>query len=273
MKKHMALGLILMILFTTVLGCTQQTMPVTTAPVSTTQVTNEIPSSPNEETGAKPYLVLSEGNLANEDISRSVGLWFITSAESSSFEEYALTATRAVLDLYYYYRRDFTSVLLVPEDGVRIPYAQANFAADGRGAAGMTGSAPAKEMYWKIWATIDPPLSEQELNIARLWAEKERDFPSRNPLSSLSYDSEALRQYISETLGIPYDEVQMPDLEMREYFLDESFTSQTMSLPGQIPDNPSQELALTALLEDHSLDESDQAVIDSLVNEISGVTI
>jgi len=60
----------------------------------------------------------------------------------------------------------------------------------------------------------------------------------------------------------------MPDLEMREYFLDESFTSQTMSLPGQIPDNPAQELALTALLDDYSLDESDRAV-DSLVNEIS----
>ena len=184
---------------------------------------------------AKPYLIVSEGNLTNEDPSRSVGLWLITSKDASSFEEYAQTAVQAVLDLYSLYKRDFTSVILIPRDGVEIAYAHANFAADGKGAAGMTGSAPAVEHYWKIW-TSDRELNEQELTVAELWSAKQQDFPQKNPLSSSSYDAEALRQYIADTLNIPYAEVQMPELKMREYVLDQAFIDWTVSLAAsQIP--------------------------------------
>ncbi len=171
---------------------------------------------------ALPYSIISEGNLANEDPNRSVGLWFITSESASCFEEYAETAIQAVRDLYSQYGRDYTSVLLLPSEhleysGVR--YAEAKFAADGKGAAGMTGSAPAKEMYWKVRAA-DRELNELELSIAELWQAKQQYFPQHDILSSMSYDPEALRYYIAGELNIPYEEVQMPQLKMYEYKVD-----------------------------------------------------
>lgn len=167
---------------------------------------------------AKPYQVLREGNIVNEREDRTVGLWFIVSENATSFEEYAQTAIQAVRDLYRLYGRDFTSVLLIPSDKLMyaVYYAQANYAADGKGSLGMTGSAPAAEMYWKVRAT-DRPLTEQELAIAELWFEKIPDFPSKDPLSSLSYDEEALRQYVADTLNISDAEVQSPQLPMKEY--------------------------------------------------------
>jgi hypothetical protein len=216
---------------------------------------------------ARPYLIVSEGNLANEDPCRSVGLWLITSKDASSFKEYAQTAVQAVIDLYNLYKRDYTSVILIPRDGVEIAYAQANFAADGKGAAGMTGSAPAVEHYWKIWAS-DRELNEQELTVAELWFAKQQDFPEQNPLSSLSYDAEALRQYIADTLNIPYDEVQMPELKMLEYVLDQVFIDWTVSLAAhRIPGKPVTETALESLWGSVNLGNSEKAFINALVNE------
>ena len=172
---------------------------------------------------AKPYRVLGEGNVANEKEDRTVGLWFIVSEDATGFKEYAQTAIQAVRDLYRLYGRDHTSVLLIPNDKLRyagMSYAQASYAADGKGALGMTGSAPAVEMYWKVRAA-DRPFTEQELAIAELWSEKMPDFPSKNPLSSLSYDEEALRQYVADTLNISDAEVSFPQINYREYDHDE----------------------------------------------------
>ncbi len=168
---------------------------------------------------ALPYRIVSEGNLANEDPSRSVGLWFITSETASCFEEYAETAIQAVRDLYSMYGRDYTSVQLIPNDKLEyagVSYAQAKFAADGKGAAGMTGSNPAKEGYWIVRAA-DRQLNELELSIAELWEAKYQDFPQHDIASSLSYDAEALRHFISIKLKIPYEEAQMPRLKLQEY--------------------------------------------------------
>lgn len=171
---------------------------------------------------AKPYRILGEGNIANEREDRTVGLWFIVAEDATGFDEYAQTAIRAVRDLYRLYGRDHTSVLLIPNDKLRyaVSYAQANYAADGKGALGMTGSAPAVEMYWKVRAT-DGPLTGQELAIAELWFEKIPDFPSKDPLSSLSYDKEALRQYVADTLNISDSEVSYPQISYSEYEYDE----------------------------------------------------
>jgi hypothetical protein len=218
---------------------------------------------------AKPYLVVGEGNLSNEDPGRSVGFWFITSNEASGFEEYAQTAAQAALDLYTLYKRTFTSVLLIPQDGILINYAQANFATDGKGAAGMTGSAPAVPGYWKVRASIDPPLTEQELAIAELWSTKQQDFPQQNPVSSLSYDAKALRQYIADTLNIPYTEVRMPYPQMREYELNGPFIDWTVSYADQlIYCNPGTEVALTYLQGGNFID-FEKASINALVNEVS----
>jgi hypothetical protein len=168
---------------------------------------------------ALPYSIVSEGNLANEDPNRSVGLWFITSKSASCFEEYTETAIQAVRDLYSQYGKDFTAVLLIPSDKLEyagLSYAQANFAADGKGAAGMTGSNPAKQMYWKVRAA-DRQLNELELSIAELWQAKQQDFPQHDIASSLSYDAEALRKYIANKLNITYEEAQIPELEMQDY--------------------------------------------------------
>ncbi len=199
---------------------------------------------------ARPYRVVSEGNTANQDPNRSVGLWFITSEGASGFEQYAQTAVQAVLDLYHLHGRDFTSVLLIPNDKLEyagLSCAQANFAADGKGAAGMTGSAPAKEGYWVVRAA-DRELNERELAIAELWHAKQQDFPQTNPVSSLSYDSEALRQYIADTLNIPFDEVQMPALEMQEYKLDQRFLDGFPSGSASTP--PETTSALTEYFEE-----------------------
>jgi hypothetical protein len=173
---------------------------------------------------AGTYQIIEEANLVNEDPVRTAGLWLITSEDASGFEEYAQTTARAVLDLYHRYGRDYTSVILVPSADIRIPsYAHASFAADGRGPAGMTGSAPASAFYWKVRAS-DRELNEREIAIAKLWSDKQQDFPQPNPLmSSLTYDEEALRQYIADTLNIPYDEAQMPRLEMCEYDLEQLY--------------------------------------------------
>jgi len=178
------------------------------------------PETGTELKHAKPYRIIGEGNLANEEENRTGGLWYITSDEATGFEEYAQTAIQAVCYLYYRHGRDHTSVMLIASDTVKTPYATASYAADGKGALGMTGSAPAYEMYWRVQAT-DRKLMEQELAIAELWSEKQLDFPSKNPLSSLSYDEEALRQYIADALDIPYNEVKPPELPMEDYEFDE----------------------------------------------------
>lgn len=218
---------------------------------------------------AKPYLVIGEGNLVNDNPNRSVALWYITSEEASSFEERAQTAIRAAIDLYSLYENTFTSVLLIPQDGIEIAYAQASFAIDGKGASGMTGSVPAESGYWKIRAT-DRTLTEQELAIAELWFAKQQDFPQKNPLSSLSYDEQALRQYIADTLNISYDEAQMPHLEIREYELDQSLVDLTAFLAAhRIPGHSKTERALGSLRENGNLDNSEKAIVISLVNEVS----
>ncbi len=183
---------------------------------------------------AKPYLVVEKGNLVNESPTRTAGLWFITAPEANTFEEYAQTAIQAALDLYSLYRNDSTTALLIPQANVRTPYAQASYAADGKGAEGMTGSAPAIPMYWKVRAMNDRPYDDQELAILQLWQEKMVDFPSRNPLSSLSYDEQGLRQYVADTLQVPYSATQVRSLKTEEYEIDESFLQQIVG-PGGLP--------------------------------------
>lgn len=218
---------------------------------------------------AKPYLVIGEGNLANDDPSRSAGLWYITAEAASDFEERAQTVAQAAIDLYCLYGNKFTSVMLIPQDDVKIAYASAGFAVDGKGADGMTGSAPAAEFYWKIWTSANPDFTEQELAIAELWFAKQQDFPQKDPLSSLSYDEQALRQYIADTLNISYEEVQLPDLEMSEYELEQSLIELSVFLADNYKHGkPKTETSLGSLTNSKGLDASEKSVVNSMVNEI-----
>lgn len=178
---------------------------------------------------AKPYVVVGEGNLVNEEPTRSAALWFVTANDADGYEEYAQTALLAAIDLYLMYGNNFTSVLLIPNEEVEYAasYANASYAADGRGAWGMTGSAPAKPMYWHARAMDDVPYNVQELAVIALRQEKMFDFPNKDPLSSLSYDEPALRHYVAETLQIPYSETEVRQLNTRDYKVPEVPLEQT----------------------------------------------
>jgi hypothetical protein len=214
-------------------------------------------------TQARPYQVVDEGNLANEDKQRTVGLWYITSEESDSFEEYAQTTIQATLDLYELYRNNFTAVLLVPRPDVKIKYAEASYAADGKGAAGMTGSVPAVPGYWHARVMDDLPCNQQELNILELWQAKQAEFPSQNHVSSLSYDEKGLRQYIADTLQIPYSETQVRRLKTVEYKVTDTSLGEEMPLRA-----PLKEAALQTLISPFEFTAVEKASISALVNKV-----
>ncbi|MFC1946387.1 hypothetical protein ACFLXY_00550 [Chloroflexota bacterium] len=177
---------------------------------------DQIPEIPDLKL-AQPYRIIGERGLAIEDFDRSVGLWLITSETALGFEERAQTVIKAVIDLYARYKRDHTSVTLIAgEDLEHLDYASAKFSSDGLGPEGMTGSAPANHGYWKVRAT-DYMYSEIEMEIARLWWENMDRFPQTDLLSSRSYDEEALRQYVADTLGISYEEVSYGEAKVTEY--------------------------------------------------------
>lgn len=183
-------------------------------------------NSRNDMSNAKPYhIIMAEENILEEVGGRTVGHWIIIADEAATSDDYAQTAIKAVRDLYQRYQKDFTGVLLVPSAKAKYAgtrYADASYAADGKGPLGMTGSAPAIEGYWKVWVA-NRPLMERELAIVELWSEKQQNFPSTNWASSLSYDEVQLRKYIAETLHLPYSKVQLPQLKMIEYEVDYPF--------------------------------------------------
>jgi hypothetical protein len=174
---------------------------------------------------AMPYEVVGMGNLTNEDETRTVGLWYITSNEADSFEEYAQTTIKATVDMYKQYKYDFTEVMLIPQPEVKTQYAEAFYASDGEGAAGMTGSVPAVPRYWNCLVMDDVPYNEEELAVLKLWQSKQADFPNQDPLSSLSYDEPGLRHYIAETLNVPYEKTQPRSMKMVEYQVDDTVRS------------------------------------------------
>ncbi|MFC2027465.1 hypothetical protein ACFLU3_02135 [Chloroflexota bacterium] len=175
---------------------------------------------------AKPYeIIVFQANTLEEVENRTVGHWTIIADEATTSREFVQTAIKAVRYLYQIHQKDFTGVLLVPSIKSKYSgasYADASYAADGKGPLGMTGSAPAIEGYWKVWIS-ERLLTETELAITELWSEKQLEFPSTNWASSLSYDEVKLKEYIAETLNLPYSEVQLPQLRMTEYEVDESF--------------------------------------------------
>ena len=183
------------------------------------EVKRKTPAIPNLSQ-AKPYTIMCEGNIANDNTNRSAGIWIITSSKASNNEEWAQTSILAVADLQKQCGRVFTGVSLAAGTEVsQIEYAQASYASDGKGALGMTGSAPAHEGYWGVQAATTK-LTDREYAIAKIWNEKQKDFPSTDPLSSLSYDLDALRKYTANTLGIAIEEVWPVYLPYTNYLYD-----------------------------------------------------
>ncbi len=166
---------------------------------------------------ACPYSVVREDlGVTWDDPNRSTAHWYITSGEADCYEEFVGTVMQAAIDLYALHGKDHTSVLLLPGPGIQVFVAQAGFSADGRGAEGMCGSAPARPAWWVVQAA-DRPMTERELAIARLWFDHMVDFPPGETLSSSTYDVEALKQFIAGELDIPVEELDYPQLYFIEH--------------------------------------------------------
>jgi hypothetical protein len=164
---------------------------------------------------ARPYTVIGRLNMAVTTDERSFGLWQITSGAKTR-GEWAQTAKQAALDLHKQYGADYTAVLLTPDEHItEIAYAQVGYAADGKGTLGLDG-ADLTSFEWDV-RVVDRPLTVEECAIADLWEQKSAAFPSADPLSSSSYDEDALREYIAETLNIDYERVKRPTLVPKKY--------------------------------------------------------
>ncbi len=170
----------------------------------------------------KSYKVVGRLNVAVTTSQRSIGSWQITSIARTR-GEWAQTAKQAALDLHAQYGTDYTEVLLMPDEHIAgIIYAQVGYAADGRGSLGLDG-ADLTYYEWDV-RVADRPLTDEEYAIAELWEQKSLDFPSSAPWSNTLYDSEALREYIAETLNIDPGQVEYPTLIPKKY---EGWTAQS----------------------------------------------
>lgn len=203
--------------------------PLPTSPVST-------PPPDVLLTMACPYTIVDEElGVTIDDPTRTTALRSIVAEEADCFEELAATALQAAIDLYVEHGKDRTSVVLMPCPGIHVFLAQASFAADGRGAEGMTGSAPANPGYWVVRAA-DRTMTGQEMAIAELWFTHMEEFPSKNKLSSLFYDKDALCEFIAAELDIPVEEIDYPRSyfikNQQNYIVGENFIEWTLALRG-----------------------------------------
>jgi hypothetical protein len=164
---------------------------------------------------ARPYEVIGSVGL-NPANGRTAQLWYIVS-ESSSFEEHAHTLARAATDLHREHRLDLTQLALYPNEllaGSQVLYGYGFYAADGRAGQGLSGADPDYRATWSLFAA-EKMLTPEELAIAELWVERAPEFPSQEVLSSLSINEDALREQISGQLGLPLEEVRLPDTKLK----------------------------------------------------------
>jgi hypothetical protein len=168
---------------------------------------------------AKPYEVVGSDELSPSN-GRTAKHWHIVS-ESSTFEEHAHTVARAAGDLHREHGLDLTQVSLYPSRslaGSGVMYGYGFYAADGRAGQGLSGADPDYRATWSVSAA-DRVLTPEELAVAELWIERAPEFPSKDLLSSLGIDQDALRAHISEELGFPFEDVQLPHLELERWLV------------------------------------------------------
>jgi hypothetical protein len=148
-------------------------------------------------------------------------MWFITSP-ASSFEAFAQTSILAAYEISRENRDvDLVQVIVLPGAEFKtssISYAQTSYARDKQGAKGLSG-VDLDSVTYKKWfvRAAEHPLSEKEFAIASLWVSHQKDFPSQDMLSSLSYDRDALRMFIADSLQMEVEEVVLPAVVLREY--------------------------------------------------------
>lgn len=177
---------------------------------------------PEEElTKARPYQIVGEHETQLDNDERKAKMWFITS-DADDNDAFAQTAIKAAFDFHKKNKKiDLIQVFLVP-DNVMVPssitYAFAYYATDGKGLKFVSGADQntMTDFKWLVRAA-EEPLTGLELQMAKLWHMHQADFPSEDPLSSLSYNREKLVQFIADELEMDPSEVYLPQIGLSDY--------------------------------------------------------
>ena len=169
---------------------------------------------------AKDYEVVDEISMDLKAKNRTGRMFSIVST-AQTMDELAQTGMLAAYELHREYGYDLISVLLYPnKDLIRTGayYVQVEYASDDKGIQGLQG---VDELLftsgkWKV-RSADKVLSAQELSILNLWYGNQHKFPSKNILSSSSFDQTSLKDYIAKELNIDMAEVDYPHITRKDY--------------------------------------------------------
>ncbi len=170
---------------------------------------------------ARSYELISGPHELRSDGRSALG-WRIIS-DACSYEEFAQTCMQAALDMFAEYGADYTSITLVPNIEPRgIFYGSASYASDGLGTKCLrTGVSQSFRYFWHVRAS-DRPITAQELSIFTAWHQLMPRHPSKQMLSSLSYDRIGLTQAVADSLMLDIAEIKLPRLPQLIYLQDGS---------------------------------------------------
>ena len=150
---------------------------------------------------AKPYYVINTFDKSFAGRKRME--YVILAPEASTFDQFAHTAIKAAIDIEREIKSDVIYIRLEPTtnlQGTGVAYALAFYAPDGKGHSGYAGD---QKWTWYVVA-MQEPMSTQQIKIDELWWEY-RDYFQKDGYT----DEPALREFISNELNIPKDEVHL----------------------------------------------------------------
>ena len=172
-------------------------------------------------TRAKTYQVVGKHGITLNNDSRRANVWFITS-DAGNFDEFAQTVILAAFEMHQQHKQyDLIQITLVPHEDLiatELSYASAFYAVDKKGLANISGADQntMTNFKWLVRAA-ENPLQTKDLVIAKLWYKHMADFPSEDPLSSLSYNKEKLIKFVSDSLRLEKKEIRLPRAILKDY--------------------------------------------------------
>jgi len=150
---------------------------------------------------AKPYAVISENDNSFSGRKRLIFGIFSTADTANSM---ALTVVQAARDLQKSTSADLVEICLYPSEklaAIGDNYtAKALYAPDGGGSSGTQG------WKWDVCAASQP-YTQQEIKIGEEWWGNRKRFQLKNG----GTDEPALKKFLSEKLGLPLNEIELPD--------------------------------------------------------------
>lgn len=170
---------------------------------------------------AKEYQVVDNHEMRMMTQKRRAKNFTIIS-EAKSFDERGQTAMLAAYELSKLHDLDLCEVFIVPADGLQpfsIQEARATYASDNKGYQGSSSGGDSQlftKGKWMVWSS-DQQYTEKELAISLLLCRKMGDFPSKDVLSSYSFDAQTLQQFVMDTLQIGRSEAQTIHIQQRLY--------------------------------------------------------